>query len=72
MMYGCNYCAELNVLSGYMCCVPDLSYRLPTVIDIFPTDMFRSRYPVISFLFSRPPFPFPFLFSANKNRNMNG
>jgi len=70
-MYGCNYCVELNVSSGYMC-FPDLSYRFPIVIDMFPTDMFRSRYPVISVPFSRPFFPFPFPFLAKKNRNRNG
>ena len=45
MMYDCNYCVELNVSSGYMC-FPNLSYRFLIVIDMFPTDMFRSRYPV--------------------------
>ena len=58
MMYGCNYCVELNVSSGYMC-FPDLSYRFPIVIAVFPTDMFCSRYPVIPPSFSRPPIPFP-------------
>ena len=53
-MYGCNYCAELNVLSGYMCYVLDLSYC----------------FPVKSYPFFRPPFPFLFSFSANKNRNI--
>jgi hypothetical protein len=49
-----------------------LSYRFPIVIDIFPTDMFRFQYPVISVPFSRPLFPFPFPFPAKKNRNSNG
>ena len=40
--------------------VPVLSYRFPIVIDMFPTDMFRSRYPVISVSFSRPLFRFRF------------
>ena len=35
------------------CIVTDLSYRFPIVTDMFPTDIFRSRYPVISVLFSR-------------------
>jgi len=72
LMVGCNLCVELNVLSGYMYHVPVLSYRFPIVIDMFPTDMFRSRYPVISVPFSRPLFPFPFPFPAKKNRNRNG
>ena len=58
MIYDCNYCVELNVSSGYMC-FPDLSYRFLIVIDMFPTDMFYSRYLVILLLFSRPPILFP-------------
>ena len=47
-----------------------LCYRFPIVIDMFPFEIFRSRYPVISNSFSRPAFPFPFL--AKKYRNGNG
>ena len=60
LMVGCNLCVELNVLSGYMYHIPVLSYRFPIVIDMFPTDMFRSRRLVIPFPFSRPLFPFLF------------
>ena len=59
-MHGCNYCVELTVLSGYMYIdVSVLCYRFPIVIDTFPIEVFRSRYPVISNSFSRPAFPFP-------------
>ena len=62
-MHGCNYCVELTVLSGYMYIdVSVLCYRFPIVIDTFPIEVFRSRYPVISNSFSRPAFPFPLPF----------
>ena len=68
LMVGCNLCVELNVLSGYMYHVPVLSYRFPIIINMFPTDMFCSRYPVISVPFSRPLFPFSFPFPAKKKQ----
>jgi len=57
MMYGCNYCAELNVLSGYMCCsrfklpLPDRNRRVPDRYVPFPISrniafVFPSAYPV--------------------------
>ena len=64
MFHVCLSNYLIKFLSGHMYCVPVLSYRLPIVIDMFLTDMFRSRYLVISVLFSRP--PFPFLFPAEK------
>ena len=64
-MHSCNYLIELNVWSGCMY-FPVLSYRFPIVIGMLPTDWFRSRYPVIPILFSRPIFPFPFPFPTKK------
>ena len=64
-MHSCNYFIELNVWSGCMY-FPVLSYRFPIVIGMLPTDWFRSRYPVISISFSRPPFPSPHPFPAKK------
>ena len=49
-----------------------LCYRFPIVIDTFPFEIFRSRYPVIPDSFSRPTFPFPFPFPAKKYRSGNG
>ena len=46
--------------------VPVLSYRFPIIIDMFPTDMFRSRYYVFLSAF---PVPVP---GKKKNRNKNG
>ena len=52
--------------------VPVLCYRFPIVIETFPFEIFRSRYPVIPVSFSRPTFPFPFPFPAKKYRSGNG
>ena len=52
MLYGCNYCVELNVLSGYMYCyrfelpIPDRNRYVP-----FPTYrnidfVFPSAFPI--------------------------
>jgi hypothetical protein len=44
--------ALLMQMFGVVTCnVPALCYWLLIVIDVFPIDMFRSRYPVISILF---------------------
>jgi hypothetical protein len=45
---------------------PVWRYRFPIVIDMFPIEIFRSRYPVISNSFSRSTIPVPFPFSAKK------
>ena len=69
MMYGCNYCAELNIFSGYMCCsrfklpLPDRNRHVPDRYVPFPISrniafVFPSAYPV----------PVP----GKKNRNRNG
>jgi hypothetical protein len=46
--------------------IPIPNYRFPTVIDIFPIEIFRSRYTVISNSFSRPTMPFPLTFPVKK------
>jgi len=57
MMYGCNYCVELNVLSGYMYCyrfelpLPDRNRYIPDRYIPFPISrntafVFPSAYPV--------------------------
>ena len=56
-MYGCNYCVELNVLSGYMYCyrfelpLPDRNRYIPDRYIPFPISrntafVFPSAYPV--------------------------
>ena len=71
MMYGCNYCVELNVLSGYMYCyrfelpLPDrnryvLDRYIPFPISHNTAFVFPSAYPVSV--------PVP----DKKNRNRNG
>ena len=66
MMYGCNYCVELNVLSGYMYCyrfelpIPDRNRYVP-----FPT------YRNIDFVFPSA-FPIPVPVPGKKYRNRNG
>ena len=71
MMYGCNYCVELNVLSGYMYCyrfelpLPDRNRYIPDRYIPFPISrntafFFLSAYPVSV--------PVP----GKKNRNKNG
>jgi hypothetical protein len=60
----------VTIVSSLMFCVvtcvgvPNLSHRFPIVIDMFPINMFRSRYPIILISFSRLPFPFPLPFLA--------
>ena len=51
---------------------PVLSVRFPIVIDMFPIEQFRFRYPVIPISFSRPAFPFPFPFPVKKYGRGNG
>jgi len=57
MMYGCNYCVELNILSGYMCCslfelpIPDCNRYVPDRYVLFPTYrnidfVFPSAFPI--------------------------
>ena len=38
--------------------LPDLNYRFPTVIVIFPIELFRFRNPAYPIPFSRPVLPF--------------
>jgi hypothetical protein len=47
-----------------MCRCSPFVYRLPTVTDMFPIVISRSRYLVISNLYSRPAVPVPFPFPA--------
>jgi hypothetical protein len=52
--------------------VPVLKYRFPTVIDIFPIEIFCSRYTVITNSFSDPTIRFPLPFPVKKFSNGNG
>jgi hypothetical protein len=48
-----------------------LRYQFPIVIEMFPIEIFRSRFPVISNSFSRPTIPVLFPFPAKENRIRN-